>query len=210
MASSTFNKSLDGLVLRTYPSGEADLVLRILTATEGKISAIAKHGRKGGKRLGSNLESFDCGRFELRLGRGPLPVINSFAPISNFHRLRESLDKISAAALLCEISDLLALEGAPQDSSPFVMVTCGLDRIQNAANRAELLKAAFEATSNLMCEAGFLNREALGQGTTKRFSQLLSQVESCLDKRLATRSAFEDVLKKFQEQQTAIKNLGEH
>jgi DNA repair protein RecO len=200
MATPSDAKAIDGIVLRAFPSGEADLVLKILTPTEGKITAIAKHARRGGKRIGSNLEPFDCGRLELRTGRGPLPVVQSFYPISNFSRLRDNLDRIAAASLLCEISDLLSLEGAPAETDQFLTLTRGLDFLQKASGRGQILQVTFDAAAELLTTAGFLNRETLGSGTTKRFIHLLDQIERSLDRKLATREAIEQLIKDFKKE----------
>lgn len=194
-------KTLDGVILRAHPSGEADLVLKVLTPTEGKIALIATQARRGSKRLGSTPEPFDCGRFELRQGRGPLPILAGFAPISNFARLRESLDKIATATLLCELADHLTLEGGSAEPEQFLALTRGLEATQSALTRTELLQGAFEAVAALMGSAGFLNQELLGSGSLKRFVTLLDHAERSTEKRLMARAAFQEVLESFRKEQ---------
>lgn len=201
MSASATHKSVDGIILRAHPSSEADLVLKILTPTEGKVSAIAKHARRNSKRFGSSLEPFDCGRFELRPGRGSLPVLAGFVPISNFARLRESLDKIATGSLLCELADHLSLEGTAAEPEQFLILTRGLDSVQLAASRAVLLQSTFEAVAGLMSEAGFLNQDLLGTGSTKQLAALLDQAERSTEKQLVTRPAFAEVIESYRREQ---------
>ena len=190
--------AVEGIVLRAYASGEADLVMRVLTPTEGKISVIAKHGKRGGKRFGSALDLFDCGRFEIRPSRGSLPTLQGFAPISSFARLRDSLDKIASGALICEIADYLMIEGSEsEESAQYAVVIQGLDSIQHAATRAEILAATFTAAASLIEQAGFLDREQLGDGSVKRLERLLLHIERSVEKRLVTRAAFELTIEAF-------------
>jgi hypothetical protein len=127
-------------------------------------------------------------------------VVQSFYPISNFSRLRDNLDRIAAASLLCEISDLLSLEGAPAETDQFLTLTRGLDFLQKASGRAQILQVTFDAAAELLTTAGFLNRETLGSGTTKRFIHLLDQIERSLDRKLATREAIEQLIKDFKKE----------
>ncbi|NDC38393.1 MAG: DNA repair protein RecO [Proteobacteria bacterium] len=203
MPAATADKTIDGIILRAHPSGEADLVLKILTPTAGKIAAIAKHARKSSKRFGSALETFDCGRFELRRGRGSLPVLAGFAPISNFVRLRDNLDKIATAALLCELADHLTLEDGEGEPEQFMLLTRGLDTVQFATSRTHLMQVAFDTIAGLMSEAGFLNQELLGTGSVKRLVALLDQAERSTEKKLSTRAAFAEVMELFKKEHLA-------
>ena len=191
-------KTLEGIVLRAYPSGESDLVLRILTPAEGKISAIAKHVRKSGKRFSGTLDLFDCGRFEIHSGRGSLPLVRGFNPITSFAALRGSLDKIAAAALLCETIDYLSLEGAGhEEHNQYETLVLGLRTIESATSRAEILSAAYDCCAHLVLQAGFLDPAQLGAGTTKKLRLLLNHIETCVEKKLTARPAFDSVIDAF-------------
>jgi len=48
----------DALLLRSVAYGESDLVVTFLTETDGKVSAMARGGRKSSKRMGGALEPF--------------------------------------------------------------------------------------------------------------------------------------------------------
>ena len=195
------HKAVEGIVLRSYASGEADLVMRVLTPTEGKLSVIAKHGKRGGKRFGSALDVFDCGRFEIRPSRGSLPTIQGFSPISSFAKLRDNLDRISAGALICEIADYLTMENSEvEEAAQYGAVIHGLDSIQHAGTRAEILSATFETAAALIEQAGFLDRSQLGGGSLKRLHSLLLHIERCVEKKLASRPAFEQVMNSYRKE----------
>ena len=51
-------RTTEALLLRSVPYGESDLIVTLLTAEEGRVSAIVRAGRKGAKRLGGALEPF--------------------------------------------------------------------------------------------------------------------------------------------------------
>ncbi len=55
----------EALLVRSVPYGESDLVIQLLTATDGRISAIVRGGRKSQKRVGGALEPFHTLRVEL-------------------------------------------------------------------------------------------------------------------------------------------------
>lgn len=46
------------LLLRSVPYGESDLITTFLTASDGKVSAIVRGGRKSSRRVGGALEPF--------------------------------------------------------------------------------------------------------------------------------------------------------
>lgn len=55
----------DGVVLRTFPFGEADLIVTFLTPDFGLMKAFAKSPRKIKSRFGSSLEPLTCSRIAI-------------------------------------------------------------------------------------------------------------------------------------------------
>ena len=99
-----------GIVLRSYPFGEADRVVVLLSPNYGKLRTVAKGVRKTKSRFGGRLEPFCHVDLVLYEGRN-LDTITQVAIIEPFHRLREDLDRVVAAGTMVEVVDAVALEG---------------------------------------------------------------------------------------------------
>ncbi len=101
-----------GIVLRSYPFGEADRVVVLLSPNHGKIRAVAKGVRKTKSRFGGRLEPFTHVDLVLYEGRN-LDTITQVASIEVFPRLRQDLDRVLAAGAMVEAIDVVAQEGEP-------------------------------------------------------------------------------------------------
>ena len=99
-----------GIVLRSYPFGEADRVVVMLSPNHGKLRTVAKGVRKTKSRFGGRLEPFCHVDLVLYEGRN-LDTITQVEIIEPFHRLREDLDRVVAAGTMVEVVDAVALEG---------------------------------------------------------------------------------------------------
>jgi DNA repair protein RecO (recombination protein O) len=100
------------IVLRSYPFGEADRVVVLLSANRGKIRAVAKGVRKTKSRFGGRLEPFSHVDLVLYEGRN-LDTITQAEVIEAFPRLRQDLDKILAAGAMVELLDAVSQEDEP-------------------------------------------------------------------------------------------------
>lgn len=83
----------EGIVLRSTPFGEADLIVTYLTQDHGVLRAFAKSPRKVGSRFGSSLEPFTCSNIGFwGKEESSLPRLTQSDIIHSFHSLRSSLD----------------------------------------------------------------------------------------------------------------------
>lgn len=83
----------EGIVLKSLPFAEADLIVTILTLDYGLIKVFAKSPRKTGSRFGSSLEPLTYSRISFWGGENKeLPRLTQSDIIKNFQRLREDLD----------------------------------------------------------------------------------------------------------------------
>ncbi|HEX9643124.1 MAG TPA: DNA repair protein RecO [Acidimicrobiia bacterium] len=98
-----------GIVLRSYPFGEADRVVVLLSPNHGKLRTVAKGVRKTKSRFGGRLETFSHVDLILFEGRN-LDMITQVALIDPFSRIRDDLDKVVAAATMVEVADAVAQE----------------------------------------------------------------------------------------------------
>jgi DNA repair protein RecO (recombination protein O) len=184
----------EGIIIRLYPSADADLVLRIITRETGKLSLLAKFARKSKKRYGTTFDLLDRGTFHARMGKGSLALVESFIPAPAFRFLRQDLDKITAASVLCDCADLLALEGADESGELFATLTLALEAMENAANVRETLRALYFAIAHLLNIAGFGSPLSVGTPSVKKLRKLLDFVEHCAERKLESKALLEVTL----------------
>lgn len=98
-----------GIVLRSYPFGEADRVVVLLSPNSGKIRTVAKGVRKTKSRFGGRLEPFTHVDLVLYEGRN-LDTITQVAVLEPFPKLRVDLDAVVAAGTMVEAADAVAQE----------------------------------------------------------------------------------------------------
>ncbi len=129
----------DALVLRTHKLGEADRIVVLLGAEEGKVRAVAKGVRKTTSRHGARLEPISHVRVQLYRGR-ELDTVTQVQTIDAFAAIRSDLDRLARAAVLVE-----ATEGATLDREPdpaIYRLLLGALRTMESADRP-LLVAGF-------------------------------------------------------------------
>jgi DNA repair protein RecO (recombination protein O) len=106
---------IDGIVVGSVDLGEADRILRLLTAEEGRISVVAR-GARGSKRRFANMT--DLGT-HLRVVRGrqsgTLSAVIEAERLSGPDRARTDLERLSLLAYGCELCSALAPE---EDAAP--------------------------------------------------------------------------------------------
>jgi DNA repair protein RecO (recombination protein O) len=101
-----------GVVLRTYKLGEADRIVVLLTAENGKVRAVAKGVRKTSSRFGARLEPMSHVRLLLYRGR-ELDIVSQAESVEPLAPLLSSLDQASQGMAVLEAADQLSLEREP-------------------------------------------------------------------------------------------------
>ncbi len=130
----------NGIVLRTYPLGEADRIVSFITDTNGKVRAVAKGIRKTKSRIGARLEPGAHVSLLIFQSRGDLDIVSQADTINPHRRIREDLDRLTHAASLLEAVDFLAQEGQA-DSQLYKMLAGALNALDEADS--PLIVAAF-------------------------------------------------------------------
>ncbi len=127
------------IVLRSYPFGEADKVVILLSPNNGKLRTVAKGIRKTKSRFGGRLEPFSHVDLVLYEGRN-LDTITQVSMIEPFHELRSDLDRMVAAGTMVEIADAVAQEN---ESSVrlFLLLQRGLRALEAGPEHADLVTA---------------------------------------------------------------------
>lgn len=126
-----------GIVLRSYPFGEADRVVVLLSPNNGKIRTVAKGVRKTKSRFGGRLEPFTHVDLVLYEGRN-LDTITQVAVLEPFPRLRNDLDAVVAAGTMVEAADAVAQE---EESSIrlFLLLQRGLKALETGQTGSDLI-----------------------------------------------------------------------
>jgi DNA repair protein RecO (recombination protein O) len=128
-----------GIVLRSYPFGEADRVVVLLSPNNGKIRTVAKGVRKTKSRFGGRLEPFTHVDLVLYEGRN-LDTITQVAVLEPFPKLRNNLDAVVAAGTMVEAADAVAQE---EESSIrlFLLLQRGLKALETGQTGSDLITA---------------------------------------------------------------------
>lgn len=181
-------QSFEGIIIRAFPSGESDLVLRVIGRHEGKVSLLAKHARTSKRRYGSRLDLFDRGVFEVKKGRGSLTLVDKFSPSPAFKNLRDDLARLTIASVLCESFDYLLLEGAGDGDEVYELFNSGLEALDQTRTLKESLRACHTILGNLLSLAGFLDQSQQPEPSAKNLFRLLSHLETCAEKELQSKA----------------------
>ncbi len=128
-----------GIVLRSYPFGEADRVVVLLSPNRGKLRTVAKGVRKTKSRFGGRLEPFTHVDLVLYEGRN-LDTITQVSIIEAFAHLRNDLDRVVAAGTMLELADLVAQENEPTHRL-FLLLQRGLRVLDDGQPHPDLVTA---------------------------------------------------------------------
>ncbi len=189
--------AVPALVLRITPYRDSDIIAHILTPSLGKLSVLARHARGSRKRFPSSLDLFDRGSARLTRERNGAFGLKEFTPSHSLKRVRDDLDKLTLASLLCETFDLLLHEESGDDSQQvFEILDLSLNAIDEASDLKGCLRAVYVALSSLTRHAGIIDLADAPPGS-KALATLLDAIERFTERRLATRSTLGPMLKKI-------------
>ncbi len=184
----------NGIIVGTQAYSDSDLILRVICQGEGKVSLLAKYARKSSKRFGVQLDIFDCGKVEAEAGRGSLMILKSFIPLQSYGALRNSLEKMTAASIVCECFDFLLHEEAPEDQEAYERLRLGLTAIDSESTPGAIAAAAFEAIVGLLCTSGFADPSEFEPRGTRAFEKALRRVEEVAERGLKSKGHLEILL----------------
>lgn len=126
-----------GIVLRSYPFGEADRVVVFLSPNNGKLRTVAKGVRKTKSRFGGRLEPFTHVDLVLYEGRN-LDTITQVAVLEPFPRLRSDLDSVVTAGTMVEAADAVAQEDEAAIRL-FLLLQRGLKTLESGERSPDLI-----------------------------------------------------------------------
>lgn len=126
--------TVQAIVLRRRPLGEADKVLTLFTREMGKVSAIAKGARKPTSKLAGATEACVQARFHLAQGK-TFWIVTQASVERARARLHRLLVNAAAAIYTCELTDRLLEENVP-DEDLFALLASTLDELETSEHPA--------------------------------------------------------------------------
>jgi DNA repair protein RecO (recombination protein O) len=145
-------ESTRALVIRTVDYNESDRIVTLLTERFGRISAIAKGGRRSQKRFVGALEPFLVLEVDVRSGKGELGWLEQARVVNAFPRILKDLSKIEIAGAAIELVRL----GTPirqPDLTLFSTVIALFQMLDEKDNGQQELLVCFQV--RLMALLGF-------------------------------------------------------
>ncbi len=189
-----------GIVLRTFPFGESDLILRVLSAKTGKRSVLARGVRKEKAKFSVAFDIFDAGEFTTKKGKGSLEVLVHFTPHKSLSLLRSDLDRFVTSSCIVEAFDNLTHEN-DEDEALEIYETLGLSlrAIEEAKDVKEMLRSVYLAISTLLRSVGFAAIDESKTPSLKNLELLLDATEHHSEKELKSKTAIKEVLQNVRE-----------
>jgi DNA repair protein RecO (recombination protein O) len=118
----------EAVVLRSFPFGEADRVLHVYTAANGRLGAIAKGVRRTKSRFGGRLEPFSHVELSLHRGRGELATVTGASLVRSHDRIRSDSRRLQIGLVGLEAMLRLFTEEERNDRA-FLALTRFLDAL---------------------------------------------------------------------------------
>ncbi|MBX2800938.1 MAG: DNA repair protein RecO [Myxococcales bacterium] len=136
--------ALDGIVVGTLDVGEADRIVRLLTASLGRHSVLALRARASKKRFGGLLDPGTQLRLQRGRRRSGLEVVQSADRISGPDVARTDLMRITLVAYGCELCAGLAPEATPAPKL-YRLLQVWLELLEGETPPTEASRLALEA-----------------------------------------------------------------
>lgn len=146
----------EGIVLKSIPFAEADLIVTFLTLDYGLIKVFAKSPRKIGSRFGSSLEPLTYSRISYwGKENKDLPRLTQSDIIKNFQPLREELECFLDLLKIIELTLRVVPEREPHNEV-FYLLLHTLNKVEGILkNREQRTTATLFYTIRLLDLSGF-------------------------------------------------------
>lgn len=118
-----------GVVLRTYPLGEADRIVVLLTREHGQVRAVAKGVRRTNSRFGSRLEPFNVSDLQLVHGRNLDIVSQAVGRKGWASPIAADYAKFTAAAAVVEAAERITTDDDDEGGRHYLLVVGALSSI---------------------------------------------------------------------------------
>lgn len=146
-----------GVVIKTTPVRESDLIVVLYTDAHGRISAIARGARRSQRRFAGALQLLVLGKFQLSPGRGELWNLDGAEIELDWTRLSSDVVAVAHASYVVELVGALLPAEVP-DPSVLDLVCAAWDALATAGPSAGALRATELALLDLAGHAPAIER----------------------------------------------------
>jgi DNA repair protein RecO (recombination protein O) len=136
--------AIDGVVVGLVDLGEADRLVRLLTAEEGRIAVVARGARGSRRRYAGAFELGTRVRVVRGRGRGSLAPVAEADVLAAPDVARTEVERIALLGYGCELCAALAPEGAPAPKH-HGLLAAWLDVLEGPTRPGVASRAALEA-----------------------------------------------------------------
>lgn len=146
----------EAVVLRTFPLGEADRIVVMLTRNHGKVRAVAKGVRRLKSRFGGRLEPFM--RVNMLIAKGKsLDVISQTVSLSTYAAsICANYDSYKYANLMVEVIDYIVNDSYQDTSSQYSLLIAALSALSRGVHSPEEIGLSY--VMRALCIAGWSPR----------------------------------------------------
>ena len=130
-----------GVVLKTTPLRESDLLVVLYTQTRGRVAAVARAARKSQRRFAGSLQLLVLGRYQLgRPPRGELWSLESAEVVREWNELARDVVAVAHASYAAELLAALLPPEAP-DPEALALVVAVWDSLADGGPSVGALRA---------------------------------------------------------------------
>lgn len=143
--------TVNGLVARSYPSGDHDRIIHLLTEDHGRLSVMVKGG--GSSRAAGSAsctQLFTYGNYELYRGKGgDLYWFRGGSVLTPFYQLSSDITRMALATYLCDVASDLIPEETNEEECGVLLRTLlnSLYVLSKGDKSLATVKAVFELRS---------------------------------------------------------------
>lgn len=146
--------TVNGLVIRAYPTGNSDSVLHIITDTHGKLSVMVKGSKSGKKGTSFCTQQFTYGNFEIYRGKDDdLYWYRSGTVLNSFYALSADVEKVALANYVCEVaSECTGEDFEVEESNTLLRLLLNTLHVMLHTDKPHaLIKGVFELRAAALC-----------------------------------------------------------
>ena len=143
----------DGLITRSYPSGEHDRIVHLVTPEHGRLSVMVKGGQSKTNRYAAITQLFTYGNYELYIGSGgDMYWYRGGSVLNTFYNLSSNLSRMALAAYLCDVASELSDRDAGENETVDLlrMLLNSLYALDRGSKPAAIVKGVFELRAAAM------------------------------------------------------------
>lgn len=140
-----------GIIIKEVSTGEADKIVTIFTRNRGRVSALAKGGKRPKSQISAGSQVLCYGEYILYSGK-ELYSINSCEVLEPFYEIRNDMEKLTYAAHFIDIVMEIIQENQPAPKLLQLLLN-SLHMLTKTTKQPELISRIFELRS--MSIAGY-------------------------------------------------------